>query len=272
MKHRVTLLTCILAVHLYGSSPAWERLPRAVGEDIQHIARVTYGILSAPLRWDAPRWELASTTVLFTTAVSAADARIQRLALTHRTPFLDRLFQIDEYHGSTSSGVISVSLYTTGLLLDIPQFRRLGLQAMEAFYLSGTVNLLFKIVVGRRRPYAADSPYQFQPFNGTTEYRSMPSGHVVTAVAVSTVFASAISHPLWKTLWYGSAALVAGARIYHNVHWFSDVIPATILGYAIARYIVQFPHPTQNTRSYRESTSRWQIMPTTGGIALIFRF
>ncbi len=257
---------------LQGNSPFWKRLPRDLQQDLQHIINVTGGIISSPLHWDSRQWGYVGTTIAFTAGASLADAAIQQKATTTRLPLLDHLFAIDAYHGSVSSGVLGVSLYSAGLLLNHPSVRRIGLQTIEAFYLSGTINLLFKIIIGRRRPYASASPYEFQPFNGTTEYRSMPSGHVVTAFAVSTVMAHAYPHSLWQTIWYGSALLVAGARIYHNAHWFSDVIPAAILGYAVGHYIVHLPDSPQHPQGAITPQRRWSLIPGNGQLTLILKF
>ncbi len=248
----------------------WHRIPQNLMQDAYHMARVTQGIVSAPWHWDKDQWILAGNAVVLTAFLSAADAPLQRYAVSHRSPFWNRLFELDRYHGSTSSGVFSVSVYTAGLLLGKPKIRQLGLQAMEAFYLSGTVNLVFKILIGRRRPYAANSPYEFHPFKGTTEYRSLPSGHAVTAFAVSTVFARANDHILWKGLWYGSAIVVAGARVYHNAHWLSDVVPAAILGYAIGDYISRFPSQDGNPTS--TAGLRWRLYPGIRAFHIIFQF
>ena len=251
---------------------SWRHLPDTLQHDMRHILTVSGKIIAAPFHWNAQQWTAVGQTAFLTALVSAGDEQFKQLALSHRSPFLDQIFSLDNYHGSKTSGVLGVTAYTAGLLFNNPTLRRTGLQAIEAFYLSGTLNLLLKIVAGRRRPYAAQSAYDFRPFRGTTEYRSLPSGHVVTAVAVSTVFARAFRNSLWRVFWYGSAAIVAGARVYHNAHWVSDLIPAAVLGYAVGDYITRFSVPTHRQLNQSHSAVQWfwQIAPGNVQLRLVF--
>ena len=50
-----------------------------------------------------------------------------------------------------------------------------------------------------------------------------------------------INDVYWKVGLYTIASLVGTARIYHDKHWFSDVIMGSAIGYFIGDYVSQYP-------------------------------
>lgn len=68
---------------------------------------------------------------------------------------------------------------------------------------------------------------------------SFPSGHMIAAISIATVFAVRYSKHRWAP-WtaYGLAGVVGFSRITLLSHFPSDVFAATVLGYVIARYVV----------------------------------
>ena len=99
----------------------------------------------------------------------------------------------------------------------------------------GLIGTVAKYAVGRVRPVAATSTYEFKPFSRN---QSFPSGHATQAFAVATAIAE--NYPSWwvQTLCYGSAGLVGYARIEQNAHYTSDVVAGALLGWSVARTIV----------------------------------
>lgn len=67
----------------------------------------------------------------------------------------------------------------------------------------------------------------------------MPSGDVAVAFAFSTVAASVLQNKLWKIFWYGIAVLTSLGRIYHDQHWFTDVILAAAISISITQVILK---------------------------------
>ena len=68
---------------------------------------------------------------------------------------------------------------------------------------------------------------------------SFPSGHMIAAMSIATVFAVRYRRQRWAP-WvaYGLAATIGFSRITLLSHFPSDVFAATVLGYIIARYVV----------------------------------
>jgi membrane-associated phospholipid phosphatase len=117
------------------------------------------------------------------------------------------------------------------------QVRNLALRLTEATAYASLINLATKFVLGRGRPQVNESATNFNLFNTTWEFTSLPSGHSTLSFAYSTVMAKEYQNFFWKFGWYTAAVLVGAGRIYHNVHWFSDVILGAAIGYAVGEFV-----------------------------------
>ena len=101
-----------------------------------------------------------------------------------------------------------------------------------AFLANPLLELLLKNLVGRSRPMAS----QLVATNGL----SFPSGHVLATVGFYGVLAAVIwSSADRRSIQIGAyaaatviIALVGFSRVYLGVHWFTDVVGATLLGIA----------------------------------------
>ncbi len=209
--------------------------------DFGHFVDVGMGLLKAPAHFDRSDWLYMSGALAGTALISMADRSVKNFALRNQTAFNNKLFAIDNYDGNHYSLFLTLGIYGYGFFSGNKSIRRMGLRAYEAFVYAGFATTILKVLISRRRPYLGDNQYVFKPIVLTNnDYLSLPSGHTTVAWAVSTALAKSREGWLWKSFWYGSAGLVAGARIYHNKHWLSDVFLGGIIGYSIASYIVDF--------------------------------
>ncbi|MGH9344579.1 MAG: phosphatase PAP2 family protein [Terriglobia bacterium] len=68
---------------------------------------------------------------------------------------------------------------------------------------------------------------------------SFPSGHMIAAISIATVFAVRYSHHRWAPgVAYSLAGIIGVSRITLLSHFPSDVFAATVFGYVIARHVV----------------------------------
>lgn len=68
---------------------------------------------------------------------------------------------------------------------------------------------------------------------------SFPSGHMIAAISIATVFAVRYGHYRWAPgVAYGMAGVIGFSRITLLAHFPSDVFAATVFGYVIARHVV----------------------------------
>ncbi len=209
--------------------------------DASNAFDVGVATFKQPLEFSQNDWlavgAIASGTALFFTV----DKNIKNFALNNQTNLNNNIFNVDTYYGSGYTALFTAGIYGVGLFTQNNEIRKLGLHASEAFIVSGLVTGIFKIIIGRRRPYAGESNLIFKPFQFTNnDYQSLPSGHTTVAFAVSTVMANFSKNIFWKSFWYTAAGLTAASRIYHNKHWASDVFLGATIGYFVGEFVVDF--------------------------------
>jgi len=210
-----------------------------IQEDAQHGFRNGSALLTAPLHFKRQDWRNIGLTLAGTILFFSIDKPIQILALNNQNSLNDCLFNLDKIHGNEYDLYFAGAIYGFGLVSNEEHIRRIGLNAAEAYLFSGAITGIGKVVFGRRRPYAGDSPLFFSPFHFLeNRFHSLPSGHNTVSFAVSTVMAKSWDNVIWKVFWYGNAGLVAASRVYHNQHWFSDTFLGTVIGYSVANYIL----------------------------------
>jgi membrane-associated phospholipid phosphatase len=208
----------------------------AQNNDWDEIKETTENFFTAPGDFTSDDWIKIGSAIGITAAASLLDESVRDFSQAHQTPFLDGLFSIDTYSIEAMAS-LSALMYIYGWAADNSSVRKLGLRSGEAVLFTELVTAGIKITVGRIRPFKADHQYQFEPFGFTFDKRSFPSGHTSFHFAYSTVMANELNNAVWKTAWFATAAVIGLARIYHNVHWFSDVLMGAALGYAIGDFI-----------------------------------
>lgn len=251
MKNKKNILLaiyCFTATILFAQSQDQNNnISQIFSDDINHFFNVGIGIVKSPSNFTKNDFYTAGIVVASTTSLFAVDKNIQEFAASNHTSFQDNLYKIDNYYGSFYTTLLPASLYGVGLFTANSEIRQLGLRTAEAFIYSGLITGVLKILIGRRRPFAGDSNMFFKPIQFTNnDYQSFPSGHTTVAFAVSTVMANYLDNIYWKTFWYGSASIVAYARIYHNKHWVSDVALGAAIGFFVGKYVANFDNSHKN--------------------------
>jgi len=166
------------------------------------------------------------------------------------TPFFDTVFSIGHFYGKLYIIIVTIIIfYVGGLIFRKGNIRIIGLKFFESFFISGVIVTILKSLLGRWRPYTEHGNFAFVFFTaGPNEHLSLPSGDVAVAFAFSTVAASLIDNKLWKIFWYLLAVLTFLGRIYHDQHWFTDVIMAAIISVSVGLHIgkQKIPEPLNN--------------------------
>ena len=233
-------------------------------QDATHFAEVGFGLLAAPFMFNSGDWARVGLTAGGTAVLFALDKHTKDFALRNQTRLNDDLFNLDSYQGNHYSLYLSLGIYGAGALVGNSKIRKMGLYATEAFIYSGAITGVLKVLIGRRRPYAGESPFFFKPFqlSGST-YKALPSGHTTVSFAVSTALAKSLENKYWKVFWYGTAGLVGASRIYHNKHWLSDVFLGAVIGYYTGDYVVGFDKK-EKPRLFGQRVQPWIGLKAVG--------
>lgn len=236
-----------------------------IEQDFNSFWQTAGDYYTAPLHFDSNDWYIFSAIAGVTAISSIADKEIREFSQKNQNEFSDKLFSIDKYYYMEFVAGSIVAFYGYGLIADDNDFRNLALKLTEATFLASSVTLISKIIIGRGRPYKQESQYSFNPFNLDNDYNSFPSGHTTLAFAYSTIMAAEVDNVFWKIGWYTLAGLVGYARIYHNQHWFSDVLMASSIGYFSGEFV-------NNHLSNKKSGSSVKLYPMPTGLAVQVNF
>ncbi len=130
-------------------------------------------------------------------------------------------------------GPVTVGLIAGGLISKNQDVTKAGARLAFALALAGVADEGLKTVVGRERPNANGSAFDFDPGHFDTAF---PSGHTTMAFAMAASLADDV-HPTWaKVGLYGVATGVAVSRVYQQQHWVSDVVGGAALGILSAKF------------------------------------
>lgn len=166
------------------------------------------------------------------------DDTFRNFSQTHQNNFASSIASVDNYYGNYKYMIsMPIVVYTGGFLSNNSDIQNTGLKLTQAVIYSGLVTIIVKELTGRSRPYLNEGTHHFNPFTLNEDRRSFFSGHSSLTFAFSTVMANEIDNLAWKIFWYGAAGTVAGSRIYHDQHWFSDTIAGALIGYAIGNFV-----------------------------------
>lgn len=212
--------------------------------DVSNFLKVGGDVFTSPAHFDSDDWIILGSTIGLTSAAFLIDEEIKSFALSNQNNFNDAIFEIDKYYHYESMAAGIGALYIYGVSADHYKVRNLALRLTEATVYASIINLATKFIIGRGRPQINESATNFELFNTTWEFTSLPSGHSTLSFAYSTVLAKEYKNFFWKFGWYAAATMVGFGRIYHNVHWFSDVLLGAAIGYAVGEFVNR--HHTNN--------------------------
>src|SRR5690625_2833614 len=140
-----------------------------------------------------------------------------------KNKFLDKFM----YRITDLGGAIFTTVFSTVLLIfGDNRMKRIGLEALMVLGLSQLIVQIFKIGLGRERPYNA--LLDLNTFDIYLKDYSFPSGHTTASFSIATTLALNISG-IWPVVFF--LALIIGiSRIYLAVHYPTDVLAGIILG------------------------------------------
>lgn len=167
--------------------------------------------------------------------VSLADNDVQHWVVDHRTQGEQDLAKTWQRLGEGTVPVsIALGSIAVGLVVRRPAITRTGERVATSLVIATLIGRGMKKAVGRSRPSEAGDQYQFDPFGDPNAF---PSGHTLTAFALSATLADAVDNQWADVGLYTLAAGTGVSRLVGNHHWLSDVVGGALLGTTVAKVV-----------------------------------
>lgn len=124
--------------------------------------------------------------------------------------------------------VIVIGLWAIGRVRHSRFLQRLAMVTFVATFIAGAVCNVFRVMVGRPRPFTKESPVAFKGPQLQAKFHGFPSGHTSTAFGTAVpllIAAPEVGVPV--TIF---AAAMGWARVYDKDHYPTDVLVGSVLG------------------------------------------
>ena len=150
--------------------------------------------------------------------------------------------------GKVILGVVGLT-YGIGYFSEDSKMKETATLGAESLVISGVITETLKHGTGRQRPNYADGedrwngPRYFFRLDDKS-FDSFPSGHATAAFALATTLAMHYPDGWVPPIAYTWAVGVTISRIYNEVHWTSDVLVGSAIGYFTARAVSYYHQRT----------------------------
>jgi membrane-associated phospholipid phosphatase len=202
-------------------------------------------LVTSPLSFRSTDYYKLTGAVLVAGGSFLLDHEFKAMAVRNRSEFNRHLVNADRYYYVPTAAVLAGGIYLYGYIFSDNDLRHLGLDLGEAAFYASITNIGLKFISGRSRPLRTDDNDDFNPFQKAPIHSAFASAHTTLAFAVSTVMSAQSDNIIWKAGWYTAAGLVGAARIYRRMHWFSDVVMGSLIGYYIGSFVIEENSPIE---------------------------
>ncbi len=208
--------------------------------DGRHIGSAFVKVYPMAFRRILSHWELTLAAIFAILSSFYLDTAVRSIITGLTGNIVNSLSAFGRWYGNGEPTLyLFLGLYIAGLIFKKYKLRGTGLLIGEAYIFSGLITLLFKSAIGRWRPYVNKGFFEFNGWSWTNNDQfSYYSGHAAVSFALSTILASTTENIYLKAFYYSLAVITCLSRIYHQQHWFSDVVTGAIVAYLISRVLV----------------------------------
>ena len=177
----------------------------------------------------------------------------------------------DRFGDRLTMELISGGVYLSGLISGDEYIRTTGRLLLEGLFVSGSVALGLRMLLGRGRPHVTNDPFEFKFFQTDYFYHSFPSGHATVAFTIASVLSRRIDE-LWAYLGlYGLACVSSAAMLSYDSHWFSDLFCGAAIGIISGKLVVN-ADKNRISKTKSNSDTKFSIYPALNGIRIKYRF
>ncbi|HKZ22725.1 MAG TPA: phosphatase PAP2 family protein [candidate division Zixibacteria bacterium] len=219
--------------------------------------------LSKNARWKAAGFLAVGVTVFL------VDEDLQKFFQDNRNRSSDKLADFVRPYGDKLPNFLLCGVYLKGLVFKDQKAKDTAYLGFKSILFTQAIVISLKYITGRERPSGNKGVYFFKmlDFSPGTNSLSFPSGHASTAFAFSSVIAH--QYPEWwvKILVYSAAGSVAWSRLNDNVHFTSDVLVGSAIGWYVGSTLTKF-HQNKKTTSLLD----FQIDRNLAQLQLKFKF
>ena len=248
-----------LAALVFLAIPHRATAQQPVAADTTRIVARAEGADDPVARRAMPR---LGTAVVATIVLLPFDRSIQSIiqgsSLQHDAR-VGRAADVLAYAGAQGPFLAGGVFFLIGRTTGSTRWADLGLHLTEGAALAAGLGALGKGVAGRALPDVPSAgPGDFSFGRGfhtqSGGFVSFPAGHAATAFASAAVVTSEVSrwrpdlHGIVATTAYGTATLVALARMYQNKHWASDNPLSFVIGTWSGMSVVRRQHEGSQSR------------------------
>lgn len=209
-----------------------------------------------------------------------------------KLPFIDHPVSILELPTNTGSamyflgngwfsGGIWAGFLGAGLIADNTRALNTAGQMFEAIICTGITGLAIKMSTGHEDPGVRSSrngKWTFFPspvtyLKDVTHYDAMPTGHLATLMATTTVIAQNYPEQWWiRPVGYGLMGLLGFQMVNSGVHWFGDYPIGIGIGYAYARLAYRRAQGVGAARTWLPEVHPAIVTGGAAGLACTWRF
>ncbi len=208
--------------------------------DLKHLGTAFVKVYPMSFRRMFMHWQLTLAALFAIVSAFYLDLSVHDLFTGLHSNATDAVFEFGRWYGNGMPTLyLFLVLYICGLIFKKYSLRETGLLILESYIFSGLITLIIKSLFGRFRPYTNKGDLAFYGWNwANNDMFSYISGHAAVSFALSTILASTTENYYLKSFYYLLAIITCFSRIYHNQHWFSDVISGAISAYLVSRVLI----------------------------------
>ena len=229
----------------------------------------TKSFFSSPLYFEKQEYKDLAIVASITGISFLVDKPINKIFADNKNHnnFTDNIAKIDKHYGTAQTAVVIVGgTLLTGFLTDNDKIIKTGIMFAESAVFSTIITQSLKMLIGRERPdFTSNNLHFIGPNFSLDQFQSLPSGHVTSVFAISTVAAGVTDNTYLKILFYFPAVLTSFSRIYHNRHWFSDVMLGGFIGYYTGKKVLSL-------NGYSSKENKIDISFSHNSIGITFKF
>ncbi|PKL81645.1 MAG: hypothetical protein CVV24_14215 [Ignavibacteriae bacterium HGW-Ignavibacteriae-3] len=202
----------------------------------------TWSFIKQPTKWDGGDWlKLGLMGAVSFLAIETIDQPVRDAVLRDQKYYKSVPMEFGRMWGEIYSPVVFFGGFAAySLITNDIESRKIAFEVGQASLYAAGISFVFKLAIGRSRPYLEKGTHSFSPFESilNQDNKSIPSGHSTVAFIISTVLSRNIKSPIWKVLIYIPAVLTMISRVYQDQHWVSDTFAGAALGYFVATWVV----------------------------------